>query len=71
MAKVKEAEKQSFFKRTKKSLKLSWGELKKVHWPTNKETITYSWVVLAAVAFIGVLIWIVDSGIAAILKLFV
>lgn len=71
MSKKKGAEKQSFFKRTRKSMKLSFSELKKVHWPTRKETITYSWVVAVAVAIVGVLIWIADSGIQFLFKLFI
>ncbi|MEW6622228.1 MAG: preprotein translocase subunit SecE [Bacillota bacterium] len=42
-------------------LKGVWSELKKVHWPTKKEIITYTSVVLAAVFIVAVMIWIVDS----------
>ncbi len=38
-----------------------WSELKKVHWPTKKEIITYTSVVLAAVFVVAVVIWIIDS----------
>lgn len=70
--KVKEKEKKpSFFARLKKSWKQSYGELKKVHWPTRQEALTYTGVVLATVAIITVLMWIVDSGITALFSLFV
>ncbi|AGA67964.1 preprotein translocase, SecE subunit [Desulfitobacterium dichloroeliminans LMG P-21439] len=39
-----------------------WSELKKVHWPDRKQLLTYTGVVLIAVAFVAVLLWIVDSG---------
>lgn len=70
--KVKDKEKKpGFFARLKKSWKLSWGEMKKVHWPTRQETLTYTGVVLATVAIITVLMWIVDSGITALFSLFI
>ncbi len=54
-------------------LKSVWGELKKVHWPTKKEVITYTWVVLCVVAIFAVLIWVADSifsfGITGLLNL--
>ena len=57
--------KPGFFARIKKSWKLAFGEMKKVHWPTRQE------VVLVTVAIITVLIWIVDSGITALFSLIV
>ncbi|MCL1790279.1 MAG: preprotein translocase subunit SecE [Peptococcaceae bacterium] len=36
-------------------------ELKKVHWPTRRQLLIYTSVVLVAVAIMGVLTWIVDS----------
>jgi len=43
------------------------AELKKVHWPNRKELITYTCVVLLAVAFISALIWVVDSALSFLL----
>lgn len=63
--------KQNFFVRMKKNLKLSFGELKKVHWPNRQEVVTYTGVVLVTVAIITVLIWVVDSGITAAFSLFI
>ncbi|SHF58266.1 preprotein translocase subunit SecE [Desulforamulus putei DSM 12395] len=37
------------------------NELKKVHWPTRKEIVTYTAVVLTSVAVLAVVIWVVDS----------
>jgi preprotein translocase subunit SecE len=43
------------------------AEMKKVHWPNRKEIITYTIVVLIAVAFVSVLIWLVDSALSYLL----
>ena len=63
--------KPGFFARIKKSWKLAFGEMKKVHWPTRQEVTTFTGVVLVTVAIITVLIWIVDSGITALFSLIV
>ena len=39
-----------------------WSELKKVHWPDRKQLLTYTGVVLVAVAIVAVMLWVVDSG---------
>ncbi|HZW82124.1 MAG TPA: preprotein translocase subunit SecE [Candidatus Deferrimicrobium sp.] len=44
-----------------------WAELKKVHWPTRSELITYTLVVFVSVAIVSFLIWIVDSALTAAL----
>ena len=58
-----------FFERTRRSAKATTNELKKVHWPTKKELITYTEVVLVTVAVIAVAIWIVDSVVAGLFGL--
>ena len=50
-----------FFERTKRSSRASLNELKKVHWPTKQELITYTEVVLVTVVIIAAMIWVVDS----------
>lgn len=47
------------------------SELKKVSWPTRKELTKYTIVVLAVVAIMTVLIWVLDLGFHGILNLFV
>lgn len=37
------------------------NELKKVHWPTRKEIITYTAVVLVSVTTVAAVIWVLDS----------
>ena len=48
------------------------SELKKVHWPTRKEVVTYTAVVLASVVAVAAVIWVVDSllslGVRAIIS---
>ena len=58
-----------FVARTKKSAKATLNELKKVHWPTKKELITYTEVVLVAVVVIAAASWVVDSIIAGLFGL--
>lgn len=44
-------------------------ELKKVHWPTRQELITYTSVVLASVFLVAIVIWLVDSVFSFLLEL--
>lgn len=60
-----------FFTKVKRSLKASLNELKKVHWPTRKELITYTQVVIVTVAIIAAAIWVIDSGISALFGLLI
>jgi preprotein translocase subunit SecE len=46
----------------------SWAELKKVHWPTRKELIIYTGVVLVSVLIVAVLLWIFDSAFSFLLS---
>ena len=46
-------------------------EMKKVHWPNRKEVTAYTVVVLASVVIVGVLIWIVDSGVSFLMNLLI
>jgi preprotein translocase subunit SecE len=47
----------------------SWSELKKVRWPTRKELISYTTVVLVTVTFVTVYFWVIDLGLSEILRL--
>lgn len=44
-------------------------ELKKVVWPTKEQLINNTVSVLAACLLIGILIWVIDSGLSSILNL--
>ena len=43
-------------------------EMKKVVWPTKKELISFTTVVLITCAFFALAFWAIDSGVLAILK---
>jgi preprotein translocase subunit SecE len=49
----------------------SWAELKKVKWPSRKELISYTLVVLTTVAFVTVYFYVLDLGISELVRLFV
>ncbi|MFR6290895.1 MAG: preprotein translocase subunit SecE [Peptococcaceae bacterium] len=66
MSEKQPEKKVGFFAKAKRSSKASLNELKKVHWPTKKELITYTNVVLVTVVVIAALIWIVDSIVGTI-----
>ena len=61
--KDKKPEKKSkpgFFARVGKWLKDMRTELKKVQWPTRKQTINNTLIVIACVVFVGIFIWLFD-----------
>lgn len=51
-----------------------WAELKNVHWPTKKQVLIYTGVVLVTIAVVMVMLWIIDSilgiGIEGLFSLF-
>jgi len=47
----------------------SWMELKKVKWPSRKELISYTIVVLVTVIFVTVYFALLDLGISEVLRL--
>lgn len=46
-------------------------ELKKVNWPTRRELMTFTSIVVVVILVIGVFFWILDMGFTAILKLII
>lgn len=48
----------------------SWGELRKVRWPTRKELTSYTIVVLVTVLFVTLYFYGLDMGISELVKLF-
>ncbi len=63
-----------FTTRTKNFFRSVWGELKNVHWPTRKQVLIYTGVVLVTIAIMMVILWIFDTilsfGIEGLLGLF-
>ena len=45
-----------------------WYELKKVTWPTKKDLINYTLLVLAFIVFMGVVIGLLDLGASELVK---
>ncbi len=43
-------------------------EMKKVVWPTKKELVSYTALVLVACTFFALAFWLIDSGFLAVLK---
>jgi len=62
-------EKVNRFEQVKKFFKGVISELKKVHWPGRREVVIYTIVVLVAVIFVGVLIWLFDLIFSQVLLL--
>lgn len=65
MADAKKQEKEGFFRRTGKRIS-KWfremrSELKKVVWPSKKQVLQNTLVVLLCVLVVGVFIWIFDA----------
>ncbi len=69
--KEKDRAKRKLFPETIRFFQSVWNELKKVHWPNRSEIIVHTAVVLSAVAFVALLIWIADSIFSRILELIV
>jgi preprotein translocase subunit SecE len=46
-----------------------WAELKKVKWPSRKELISYTLVVLTTVIFVTIYFYVLDLGISELLRL--
>jgi len=65
----------NFFKNLPQNIarpfKNMWHELRKVTWPTRQDLIKYSLIVLAFLAFMGVVIGLLDMGSTALVKLFI
>ena len=55
----------------KKYFRGVYNELKKVHWPTRREVLTYTSVVVVAVIFVGVLIWVFDWLLSRVIQLII
>ena len=63
--------KKGFFGRLKDYFKGVAAEMKKVAWPTKKETYRYTLVVIVVCAAFALLFWLLDTGFLALLNLVV
>lgn len=55
----------------KKFFKELRGESKKVVWPDRKTVLKSSLVVIVSVVIIGVVIWLIDTGLSELVKLLI
>jgi len=65
---VVKKEKINYLEEAKKYFKSVYNELKKVHWPTRREVLVYTGVVLVSVLIIGIIIWIFDSLLSRLMQ---
>jgi len=63
--------KKGFFARVKDYFKGVSAEMKKVAWPSKKDTYKYTLVVIAVCAAFALLFWVLDTGFLAVLELIV
>lgn len=62
---AKEKEKKPGFKEYLRGVRT---EMKKVVWPTRKEVVSYTAVVIAVCAGFALVFWLIDTGVLAALK---
>jgi len=65
---VAKGEKVGFFGGLKRWFRSVWSELKKVHWPAKNQIAVYTVVVIVAVVFVSLAIWIIDLGISYLMQ---
>ncbi|MDI6894051.1 MAG: preprotein translocase subunit SecE [Bacillota bacterium] len=46
-------------------------EMRKVVWPSRRETMVYTLVVVASTAIVGLVIWVFDIGLSGLLRLII
>ncbi len=68
MAENTNVKKVGIFKRFTQFLKDSKNELKKVVWPTKRTVINNTIVVIVVMVLAGIFIWLLDTGMGAIVK---
>lgn len=62
------AERIGLMDKMKKSYRGIINEMKKVHWPSKRELVVYTLVVVTSVFVVGIMIWLVDLGISFIMN---
>lgn len=66
---VKKSKKQNAFKRLLKYLIACKGELKKITWPTVRQTTKNFGIVIAVIVVMGIFLFALDQGLYALLGL--
>nr|WP_255807847.1 preprotein translocase subunit SecE [Cohnella mopanensis] len=49
----------------------SWNELKKVRWPSRKELVSYTIIVIVTVLLVTIYFWGLDIGISSLVDLII
>jgi len=68
---VAKSEKTGFVTRIKRSVRNMVQELKKVHWPTRRNLVIYTAVVILACIAVAAIIWIMDLAIGGLMNLII
>lgn len=58
-----------FVERAVRFFRQVWSELRRVVWPTRRQAIVFTGIVVATVTVIAAIIWLVDSIVGSILGL--
>ncbi len=66
---VAKSEKPNVFARIKRYFRNMIQEMKKVHWPSKRDLSVYTAVVIGVSMVIALFIWLLDSGINALMGL--
>lgn len=64
----KSDKKPGFFDRVKRWFREMRSELKKVQWPTRKQTVNNTLIVIACVIVVGICIWVFDALAGAVVR---
>lgn len=59
------------FNKVKKHLKDVKAEMKKVHWPTRRQLLVFTIIVLLSILTVGIFFWLLDTGFTALLQLII
>jgi preprotein translocase subunit SecE len=68
---VAKSEKPGVFARVKRYFRNMVQEMKKVHWPDKRDLSIYTAVVIGVSLVISLFIWLLDTGVSALMSLIV
>jgi preprotein translocase subunit SecE len=66
---VAKGEKPNLFTRIKRSFRNTVQEMKRVHWPGKRDLAVYTAVVIGVSLIVALFIYILDSGVGAVMNL--
>ena len=68
---VAKGEKPGVIERIKRSFRNMTSEMKKVHWPSRRDLIVYTAVVIGVSLVMSLIIYLMDTGVSALLSLLI